>query len=337
MKYLALIALACVLASHASAQEVVLRLHHFMAPTANTPSLVLKPWAEEIEAASEGRIAIKFFDSMSLGGRPSDLYDQAADGAVDIILTLPGYTPGRFNMGEVFELPFISKDAVATSKAYYDLVTEKLQNDEFSETKVLAAWVHGPGVIHSKEPIKRLEDLHGKSLRGPTRVVTDMLAELGAAPVGMPLPAIPENLSKGVVDGALLPWEITPSIRLTELVGHHSELSGPNAFYTAIFVLAMNWDAYEAMPDDLREILDNHSGKKLSARLGAMQSGGDATGRKAAENNNIYILDETEVARWVEAVEPVYKNWIAKAENKGFDGQALIDRAKALIKANHKE
>lgn len=326
----AALALAAV-SGAAAAQDVTLRLHHFMSARAPLHSQFLVPFAERLAEASDGRIEVQLFDSMSLGGGPPDLYGQAADGAVDIILTLPGYTPGRFPGIEVFELPFMMRDPVATSGAVWDLVENRLQDGEFADTRILAAWVHGPGVIHSRVAIEKLEDLAGVEMRGPTRLTTDLLGELGATPVGMPLPAIPENISKGVIDGAVVPWEIVPSIKLQELVDHHTEFGGDRALYTATFVLAMNWDAYDAIPDDLRAILDAETGKALSQFAGKVQSAADAGGRGTADGNTIVTLDEAEVARWIAASRPVWERWMAEI---GDDGEAAVREAEALIEKN---
>lgn len=324
----------CATSNVALAQDVTLRVHHFMSARAPLHASFLVPWADAMAEASDGRIKIELFDSMSLGGGPPDLYGQATDGAVDIILTLPGYTPGRFDELEVFELPFMMRDPIATTGAAYDLVSNRLQDSEFDETYILAAWVHGPGVIHSKDPISGLEDLAGKELRGPTRLTTDLLGELGATPVGMPLPAVPENMSKGVIAGAVVPWEIVPSIKLQELVGNHTEFGGDRALYTAAFVLAMNWDAYDAMPEDLQAILDAETGKALSQTAAQAMLDADVGGREAASGNSIVTLDEVEVARWIEAAQPVYDRFIERASGEGFDGAAAIAEANDLIAAN---
>jgi len=156
----ALAAAASASATLASAADVTLRVHHFMSAKAPLHSQMLAKWEENVEKASEGRIDIELFPSMSLGGKPGDLFDQAADGAVDVVLTLPGYTSGRFNKTEVFELPFLMEDAVATSKAYWDMIDNELQDAEFEDVQVLSAWVHGPGVIHSKEPMRSYPPYH---------------------------------------------------------------------------------------------------------------------------------------------------------------------------------
>ncbi len=321
------------MAGFASAQEVTLRLHQFLPPQATVPSKILVPWGESLNAASGGRIEVQHFDAMSLGGRPPELMDQARDGVVDLSMTVVGYTPGRFPRTEVFELPFMMKNPVTTSLAFWEMVDTDFQQNEYKDLKVLGAWVHGPGVIHTKAPMNSLEDMKGLTLRGPTRVINDMLSELGAEPVGLPLPAIPEALSKGVVKGTVIPWEVTPAIRLSELVSNHAEFTGEEALYTATIVLVMNKAKYEALPDDLRAIVDAESGAKLSEFAAQVMWDMDATGRGIAEKagNTIVQLDTAEVDRWKAAAQPVIARWITEMDGKGIDGQALIDQAKALI------
>jgi len=332
------LALAALPPVAASAQEVTLRLHQFLPPVATVPKLILKPWADGLAEASGGRIKIEHFDGMSLGGRPSDLMDQTIDGAVDMTMTLVGYTPGRFPRSEVFELPFMMTDPVAASRAYWAMVDSDFQQNEYASVKVLGAWVHGPGVVHTAEPVEKLEDMQGRTVRGPTRVINSLLAELGAEPVGMPVPAIPEALSKGVINGAVIPWEVTPSLKLTELVKNHTEFGGREALYTAAIVLVMNKAKYDALPDDLRAILDAESGAKLSAFAAEVMLAADKPGRDiaVAAGNNIIQLDESETARWKEASKPVVARWVTEMDGLGIDGQALIDQASALIAENSK-
>ena len=319
--------------SAAYAQDVTLRLHQFLPPPAPVPAQILKPWAQGVEEASGGRIKIEHFDAMSLGGRPPELMDQARDGVVDLSMTVVGYTPGRFPRTEVFELPFMMTNPVATAKAYWEMVESDFQSNEYKDVKVLGAWVHGPGLIHSTDGVTSLEDMQGLTLRGPTRIINDLMAELGAEPVGMPLPAIPEALSKGVVKATVIPWEVTTAIRLSELVSNHTEFSGDESLYTAAIVLVMNKAKYEALPDDLRAILDAESGAKLSAFATQVMWDMDAPAKVIAEEagNTIVTLDEAEVARWKEASQPVIERWIADMDAKGIDGAALIEQAKSLI------
>ncbi len=328
---------ALVLAAAPSfAQDVTLRLHQFLPPAANLPKNMLVPWAERLKEASDGRIEIQMFDAMALGGAPNALLDQARDGVVDISMTLSGYTPGRFPRTEVFELPFMMSDPVATAVSFWQMIESDFQANEYADVKVLSGWVHGPGVIHTKDPVTRLEDMQGKTLRAPTRIITDLLGELGATAVGMPLPAVPEALSKGVINGTVIPWEVTPAMKLSELVTNHAEFGGTEALYTATFVLVMNQDRFDALPDDLKAIIEAESGEKLARFAGEVMFEYDKPARDiaAAAGNTITTLDDAETARWKEAAQPVYARWIAEMKDKGIDGQALIDEARAHIAAN---
>lgn len=321
----------------AMAQEVTLRLHQFLPPQANVPKNVLMPWAESIEKASDGRIKVDVFSAMALGGTPPQLIDQARDGVVDIVWTLPGYSPGRFPRAEVFELPFMMTNAEAGSRAYWELFESDMKDTDFKDLKILGTWMHGPGMFHVQgDGITRLEDMQGKKLRGPTRVINGLLSEMGATPVGMPVPAIPEALSKGVIDGTVIPWEVTPALKIPELVGTHTEFSGDRALYTAVFVLAMNKARYDSLPDDLKQVIDDNSGLEFSAFAGRTMQEFDAPGREIAEKagNTIIVLDDAEVARWQEAAQPVIDNWIAEMDARGIDARDLYNRAKAAIDKN---
>lgn len=321
-------------ATSAFAQDVTLRMHQFLPPQAGVPANILIPWAEKVSAESGGKLKVEVFSAMALGGTPPQLMDQARDGVVDIVWTLPGYTPGRFPRVETFELPFMMTDAEAASRAYWDLFKSDMEATEFKDVKILGTWVHGPGIIHAKgDGVTKLEDMSGKKLRGPTRVINDLLGEMGATPVGMPVPAIPEALSKGVVDGTVIPWEVTSALKIPELTDSHTEFGGETALYTAAFVLAMNKAKYDSLPDDLKAVIDANSGLEFSGNAGKVMQGLDAPARElaVAAGNAMNIIDGEELDRWKETASAVEARWIAEMEEKGINGADLIERARALI------
>ena len=318
----------------ASAQEITLRMHQFLPPQATVPAQILIPWAEAVNEASGGRINVEVYSAMALGGSPPQLMDQVIDGVVDIAWTLPGYTPGRFPRVEVFELPFMMTNAEATSRAYWEMYESDMADTDFAHVEILGAWVHGPGVIHVKgDGIASLDDMDGLKLRGPTRVINDLLGELGATAIGMPVPALPENLAKGVIDGTVIPWEVTAALKIAELTDSHTEFAGDHALYTAAFVLVMNKAVYDGMPADLQAILDAHSGADFSANAGKIMQDADAAGRALAEaeGNNIITIEGDDLAAWEAAAQPVIERWLAEMESQGIDGADLMARATALI------
>ncbi len=328
---------AIAFAATAGAQEVTLRLHQMLPPVATIPAKALGPWAEKVEKESGGRIKVELYPAMQLGGAPPELFDQAKDGVVDFIWTVLGYTPGRFPKSEVFELPFLMTNGEQTSAAFYNYVMANAA-DEFAGVHVIALHTHGPGLFHTKNPVTKLEDLKGMKIRGGSRIISSMLAELGAEPVGMPVPQVTEALSKGVIDGTTIPWEVTPSLKVSELVHNHTGFSGANGLYTQTFAFIMNQSAYDALPDDLKAVIDANSGLETSREFGRVMDAGDVVGLKVATDlgNNIITLDEAETARWRAAAQPIIDKWIADMDATGADGKALYAAAQAAIAAEAK-
>ncbi|MFS4581492.1 TRAP transporter substrate-binding protein [Phaeobacter sp. C3_T13_0] len=321
-----------VTATSAVAADFTLRMHQFLPAQASVPKNILDVWADKIEAESGGRIEIQRYPSMQLGGKPPQLIEQAVDGIADIVWTVSGYTPGRFPRAEVFELPFTMTNAEAVSRAYWDLAEETMMDTDFQQFKVLGLWVHGPGLIHSSKPIASLEDLDGVKLRAPTRVTNTMFKSLGATPVGMPIPAVPEALSKGVIDATVIPWEVTVPLKVNELVSNHTAF-GDSSLYTTTFIFAMNKDRWNALPDDLKAVIDANSGGEFSAFAGRQMQADDALGLKQAteRGNNIINLTAEQVAEWRAASTATTDAWVAEMDGKGVDGSGLRARALELI------
>ena len=334
LKTSAAVALGAPALSGLAQQAVTLKFHTFMAPQSNVWLTMHKPWMEKVEKDSGGRIKFEAYPAMQLGGTPVQLYDQARDGVVDVVWTLPANTAGRFPRIEVFELPFTMNNAEATSKAFWEYFQTQCP-DEFKETQVLALQVHGPGLFHTvNKPIKNAADLKGLKMRGPTRQVTKLLTAVGATPVGMPLPQIPDALSKGTIDGCVIPWEVVPSVKVHELTKFHSEFAaGTPALYTTTFVMAMNKAKYEGLAPDLKKVIYANSGLATSAWLGKTQQGNDPIGRKAAADrgNTITTFSAAETADFTKVAGALDDEWMADMDKRGFKGKALFESAKALI------
>lgn len=332
---LALSAAAMVgLAGAAGAQEVTLRVQHFLSPEASVPKFFIGPWAEKVEADSGGRIDVQVYPAMQLGGAAPALYDQIRDGVIDGGWALPAYTPGRFPEAEAFELPFMtSMSAEDSSRAAWEF-TEAFMAGRLADIHVCAVHVHGPGVVHTKgEPLTTLEAFRGLKLRGPSRQANALLETLGAEPIGMPVPAFPEALSRGVVDGGVIPWEVVPSLKVEELTDSHTQIGGDRALYNTFFIWGLNKATYEGLPDDLRSVIDANCGIEASAAAGRAMDTGDAIAEEAiaARGNAIHTLSDDLVAELREMGEAQTQAWIAEVTAKGLDGQAMVDEARALV------
>ena len=328
------VAAAAAAATAASAQEITLKFHHIWNPQAMASVNLITPWCNRIAAESAGKLKCQILPAMSGGGTPSQLVDRVKDGVDDLAITLPGYTAGRFPTTEVFELPFMSNSAEAGARASWDYIN-KYSLKEFPGTKLLATWVHDEGYVHTNgKQVKTLADFKGLKMRAPTRQTNKLLAALGASPVGMPLPAIPDAVNKGTIDGFLLPWEVMPSLKLQEMVKFHTETDPSRpALYSAVFVFAMNQARYDSLPADLKQVIDNNAGPVLSQQIGKLWDNSQAAGRKAAQErgNSFYVVPASELDNWVKASAPLFDDWVADMDKRGNNGRAMLAEARELL------
>lgn len=318
----------------AQTPQITLRVHHFLPAQSHQQRDWFLPWAEKIGKDSGGRIKVEIFPSMQLGGRPPQLFDQAKDGVVDIVWTLAGNTPGRFPRLEVFELPFVAAGTgEQSSRAVWDYY-EKYSQNELKDVKVLAVFSHGKGNIYSKDrAIKTVADTKGLKLRVPSRPINDTMQLMGAVPQAIPAPGVPEALAKGVVDGVVMPYEIVPSLKLDELTNNVAVFEGNRSLYTVVFLFVMNRAKYAGLPDDLKKVIDDNTGKAYSQWLGKMFDDWDKYGIAAVQKANMKVssIGGADLDGWKSASKPVIDAWVEGRTKAGDNGAELLKSAQEFV------
>jgi TRAP-type C4-dicarboxylate transport system substrate-binding protein len=319
-------AISLALVSGAAQAQITLKLHHLLPPKAPAHTKMLAPWAHDVEKASGGKVKIELFPAMSLGGKPPELINQVRDGVVDIVWTVNGYTPNLFPRSEAFELPFVhTNNATATNLAMRDMFNNGAIAEDFKDVKVMFLHVHaGQGIQMADKEVRKPDDLKGLKMRIPTRTGAWIIEALGAAAVSMPVPALPQALSKKVVDGALIPWEIIPPLKLQDVTKF--QIEGPNhvRFGTTTFQVSMNKNTWAKLPPDVQKAFDANNGEARWRAVGSI-----AVAKKAG--NTHIELTEAELDAFKQKLEPVVQRWIDEVKSKGIDGKALVDQARALI------
>lgn len=326
---------AWLVAGIACAQTVTLKVHHFLPPGSTAHAKFIVPWCDKVAKESAGRLKCQIYPSMQLGGTPQQLFDQAKDGVADIVWTVPGYQAGRFPVSEAFELPFMVNDSERASRGLWHYAM-KNAGAEYKGVRPILFHVHDGSVLHtSRRQVKTMEDFRGLKVRAPTRQGTKMVTALGATPVPMPLPQAAEALSKGVIDGALIPWEAMPTLKFEEVTKFHTESpAGASQMLNTVFIFAMNTSRYDSLPPELKKVIDANSGPDASAWVGHVFAEDVVPGRKAAElrKNTFYTLTDAELRRWQTATARIEDEWVKDMVAKGFDGKRLLAEVRAACK-----
>jgi len=318
--------------ARADAPQVTFKLHHYFSAVSATHEKFLAPWARKVEAETGGRIRIDLFPSMQLGGAPAQLFDQARDGLADIVWAAPGATPGRFPKSEVFELPFVlSHRALVNSKAMEDFAGANLQ-DEFHEFHALCFSCRDRGVLHTARAIQSIADVKGLRLHVPNRLAGESVRALGAQGISVPTPQVPMALIAHAIDGCLDPWDAVPALRFNDSLKNHTDFA-EQALSTATFVLAMNKQAYERLPRDLKTVIDNNSGQTAAGMAGAMWDleASAVAGVARDRGDVVAMLSGEEVAPWRKATEPVVALWQKQMKERKLDGENLLAIVNSLL------
>lgn len=317
----------------AHAQEVTLKVAHFLPAGAPAQQRVLQPWCEDVKRESNGRIACQFYPAMQLGGTPAQLVDQVKNGVADVVWTAPGYSPGRFPRIEAFELPFVVSDASSSSRALWKFYQQYAQQD-FSAFKVLAFHTDGGQAVHSNaKQVKALADWKGMKLRASTRLGTKTVAALGGTPVGMPPAQLTEAIAKGVVDGTMGAWELVVPLKLEEVTKAHSQPPRGKPYPSAtVLMVLMNKQKFDGLAPDLKAIIDKYSGATLTEKMGKVFDEENANAHKKvlAHGNKVIDFSPEDMDAMKRATAPVEAEWIEQATARGIDGASLAAAAHDL-------
>jgi TRAP-type C4-dicarboxylate transport system substrate-binding protein len=302
--------------------KVELKLASFVPPKHSIWVNPLTPWTKDVAARSNGKMTVRMFPSMQLGGKPPELYRQMVQGIADIVFTLPGYTTGDFPMLSLTELPGTADSAEdGTRKLWKHL---KLFDKELAAAKVLMLWNSDTaGLMSRAKPIRTIEDLKGMRIRTPSRAQSAQLTALGATPIDMPVTQIYNALERGVIDATMIPLSAMLDFKLLEVVKY---LTVDAPLGRSPFIVSMNRKRYEGLAPDLKKVIDDTTGLDLSL-VGARSYDTKnkealAAGKKQRE---VISLAPAEGKRWLEIFKKLAKEQGAEADKKGLPGTTLVN------------
>ena len=304
----------------AEAATVKLTYSNFFPPT-HIQSKLAEAWCQEVEKQTGGKVKVEYYPGQTLT-KAKQVYDGVVQGLSDIGFSVFAYTRGRFPVMAAVDLPLgytSGKAATAVIMKVYQQFNPK----ELSDTKVMYLHAHGPGLVHSKKPIRKMEDMKGMKFRahGTSALV---VKALGGTPVPKPMPETYEMLQKGVVDGAVYPLEANKGWKLGEVTGYST--AAFSAAYTTSFFVVMNKDKWNSLPADVQKIIEDINGEWV-VKHGEAWDSSDMAGIKFFLNQGGELIgvDAKEQSRWKKAVAPIVDEYIKDASAKGINAKEVVE------------
>lgn len=314
-----------------SPKVIELKMAHIM-PTKHVQHVhVMVPFAEEVNKATEGRVKITIYPGGVLAKAP-DQFDAAVAGITDFAYGVQAYTPGKFPLTSVLELPFMFTSGVHGTKVFWELWENIPElRKEYSGAKVCWLWTGDPGQLFTtKKPVRTMSDFKGLKIRTHSMVLKSALELLGAVPVTMPISEVYENLQKGVIDGCIVPWSAVYDFSLYEVV-RYATVSN---FYVSAFFMVMNPSSFDRLSPKDQKILEGMMGKRMGEKAAKVYDDAAQLGINYLKKSgaSIYTLTQDELDRWEKTVDPIYKKWINDMESKGLPGKKVYEEARRLAK-----
>jgi TRAP-type C4-dicarboxylate transport system substrate-binding protein len=302
---------------------IELKMASFVPPMHSVWAGVLIPWAKDIEAKSGGKLKVSLYPSMQLGGKPPELYRQMVQGIADIVFTLPGYTSGDFPMMGLTELPGTATNAFDGTTKLWDRLKQGYFNKEYADAKILMLWnSDNAGLMTRSKAIRGPADVKGLRLRAPSEAQAKQIDFMGGTGVSMPVTQIYQGVERGTIDGTQIPLSAMIDFKLHEVVKHYT-VNTPLG--RSPFLVSMNKKRFEGLPADLRKIIDDTTGQKLSLK-GAedydKQNG--AALILAKKEGQVVELSKKDHDAWLAFFAPLIKSEAQRVDKLGLDGSKLV-------------
>ncbi|MEM9197506.1 MAG: TRAP transporter substrate-binding protein [Pseudomonadota bacterium] len=311
----------------AQAADYTLTISSWAPPTHGLNAKMWPKFVEMVEEATDGRVTAEI--KLGLAPPPAQM-DMVMDGAADLSVIFHGYQPGRFVTTKLIELPGYQGTAEAASVAYWRVYEAHLKAaDEHRGVKVIALFTHGPAQLHTSSPSEGLNAVAGLKLRVPGGVGSDIGAALEATGIQVPAPKVYETLASNAADGVVMPFEARKGFKLTEVAQNVFVM--PGGFYRGSFAYIMSEFAFDDLPEDLRQALEEKVfGEPLSREIGKIWDEIDIEGRSVTEataDNAIMTASEADQAAFNGIAREVVAAVMAEVAETGVDAQA----ARAMI------
>lgn len=316
-------AAAVLIATPLAAQTITLKLNSPAPPRSYLHGGVFEPWAKAVEADSGGTLKIQMFYGGTLGHFGVN-YDRVVDGVADIGFILTAMAGGKLKQQDVASLPYETKNSIEAAVALWKIYEKGITAPEFNQVKPLGIWVFPNAALHTKDPVKTLEDVKGKKIVASNLIAAKITTALGGTPLTLGPHEAYQAISRGTADGSLMPFTGMAVFKINEVAKHHLDESlGSDAA-----LLMMNRQKYDSLPPQAKAAIDKHSYLTLSRKLGEKTTEEWQRTRNIVKDR-VVTLAPAEEKRWQEALAPIAKEWAANTPG----GTQVLEAFRAEVAA----
>lgn len=297
-----------------------------------------KAYFDQISEVTDGHVQVEMLASAVVASAAT-VGDMISSQGVDMGWVYTSYYPTQFTLSDVITLPLQGfGDNVAATQMLWDLyeTVPEMAAQWDNEYKVLQLYANPPMIFEMKEPITSVDDIHGLTIRCPSGAITDILAAWGASGVSMGPPDIYEAMEKNNIDGYIFEVVGTTSFSLQEVTNYYLDMD----LYTGPFAIAMNWDSWNALPQEYRDAIDGISGREasiVSAQVfaDAMEEATElikATNGSNGQPGEFITPTDEELAGWKVAADEYAAKWCENiTATTGIDGAEYLANAQEII------
>lgn len=260
---------------------------------------------EALESRLGDRVEIEIFDSGSLYSQDTQL-QALQQNNVQFIAPVPGVLSGQFPELSVLGLPYLFKSPEMIDAAINDpdIGGELLAGVEEQGITIESVWLNGWRMVQTRDnPIEKLEDMEGIAIRVPPGDnYVGTFEELGANPTTINWSEVPTSLQQGVIDAA----EPTPNANLSDKLYEVAPHITNTDHILDLYVIATNKQWFDGLPSEVQEAIKESLEETAEWNWErTKQANEEALQTMQEEGATLTRLDDSELARWQEATEPV--------------------------------
>ncbi|WP_428649975.1 TRAP transporter substrate-binding protein DctP [Roseibium sp.] len=274
---------------------------------------IFKDWCATIVEKTGGELAFQPFGANDVVG-DFQLYDAVKNGVLDAVNPFTIYAQGIIPAATFLtSYPLGMRNPHEWDVFYYSLGGLEITRELYAAQNMMFVGPvhHGPNIIHSKVPIRSIDDFRGRKMRLPGGMVAEVFTEIGAETTVLPGSEIFPALEKGTIDVAdYVGPAVNYALGFSQVTKYIS--MGPPGFMSLyqpvdLMDITVGMDAWNALSPQMRQFVEMETHVYSDAHHAAIQKADqDAWAKFEADGTEITRLSQDDVELMTEVAVPIW-------------------------------